>query len=150
MRELRTEIIIQAPIEEVWKILMDFDRYPEWNPFVISILGKAKLRERLKVTLLNPNGKPTTFQPKVTLLKEHQVFGWLGSLWIVGLFDGHHTFEMQDIGPGKCRFLHREEFSGLLVPLFWKLIDTKVRAGFEAMNEKLKVLAEAVSEKQRL
>ena len=150
MRELRTATIIHASAEGIWRILMDFDRYPEWNPFVISILGKAKLRERLKVTLLKANGKPTTFQTKITLLKKHQVFGWLGSLWVVGLFDGHHIFEIRELEPDKCMFLHREEFSGLLVPLFWKSLDTKVRAGFEAMNEKLKSMAETVSEDQSL
>ena len=150
MRELRTETIIHASAERIWQILIDFDRYPEWNPFVISILGRPKLRERLKVTLLNTKGKPTTFQPKITLLKKNQVFGWLGNLWIVGLFDGHHIFEIQEMEQGRCRFLHREEFSGLLVPLFWKSLDTKVRTGFEAMNEKLKSMAETVSEDQKL
>ena len=41
------------------------------------------------------------------------------------------------------RFTQREEFRGVLVPLLWKQLDTRTRAGFEAMNEALKARAEA-------
>ena len=70
MRELRTEITINTPPETVWKILMDFEKYPEWNPFVISIKGKPKLRERLEVYLQNPGSKPMRFSPQVVQQKK--------------------------------------------------------------------------------
>src|SRR5208337_3854746 len=34
MKEIHTEIEINAPAEKVWKVLTDFAAYPEWNPFV--------------------------------------------------------------------------------------------------------------------
>ena len=40
------------------------------------------------------------------------------------------------------RFVQREIFSGLLVPLFAKDLNTKTKQGFEAMNQALKQLAE--------
>ncbi|MTI22620.1 SRPBCC domain-containing protein [Fulvivirga sp. RKSG066] len=143
MREIQTEIKINKPKAEVWKILMDFDKYPEWNPFILSLLGKPKLRSRLKVTIRPEDGKPMVFKPKVTMHKSNEVFAWLGQLWMTGLFDGHHRFELKAINDSETLFVHREEFSGLLVPLFWKQINTKTRAGFEAMNKQLKVRAEA-------
>ena len=141
MREIRTQIDINAPAEKIWSILMDFDKYPEWNPFIISIRGRAHLRERLKITVQPKNSKPMRFAPRVTLFKKAQQFGWLGQLLMAGLFDGHHVFEIKENGDGVCTFIHREEFSGLLVPLFWKSLNTNTRAGFEAMNEELKKLA---------
>ena len=33
------KIEIAAPPTAVWAILMDFDRYPEWNPFIVKISG---------------------------------------------------------------------------------------------------------------
>ncbi|MEM9297982.1 MAG: SRPBCC domain-containing protein [Bacteroidota bacterium] len=142
MKELRTEVDINAPASKIWSILMDFDRYPEWNPFIISIRGKAHLRERLDVTVQPTGSKPMRFQPKVTLFKKDHQFGWMGNLLVVGLFDGHHIFEIHQKEEGGCTFVHREQFSGLLVPLFWKKLDTQTRAGFEAMNSVLKELAE--------
>ena len=43
MRELRAEIEIAAPPERVWQVLRDFDAYPEWNPFMRSIVGDAEV-----------------------------------------------------------------------------------------------------------
>ena len=40
-------------------------------------------------------------------------------------------------------FVQREEFRGLLVPLFSRSLDTDTRRGFEAMNQALKERAEA-------
>ncbi|MDX1629072.1 MAG: SRPBCC domain-containing protein [Fulvivirga sp.] len=142
MRELRTEIKINASAESIWKILMDFDRYPEWNPFILSIIGRPKLRERLKVTIKPAGSKPMVFKPKVTMHKANERFAWLGHLLMIGLFDGHHIFEIEVLSDRSCRFIHREEFSGLLVPLFWKKLSVNTRAGFIAMNEQLKELAE--------
>ena len=28
---------IDAPLETVWSVLTDTDRYPEWNPFVVRV-----------------------------------------------------------------------------------------------------------------
>ena len=134
MKEIRTQIEIKATPEKVWNILMDFDKYPEWNPFVISIIGRAHLRERLSITVQPKDSKPMRFKPKVTLFKKEKQFGWMGHFLMVGLFDGHHIFEIETSENG-CTFLHREEFSGLLVPLFWKKLEPKTHAGFEAMNK---------------
>ena len=121
---------------------MDFGSYPEWNPFIISIIGKPKVRERLRVTIQPPGSKPMVFKPQVTLFRREKQFGWLGSLFIRGLFDGHHIFEIEELSDNKCRLIQREDFSGILVPFLWKSIDTKTRAGFMAMNDKIKDLAE--------
>lgn len=32
--EARGTALIDAPIEDVWSILLDFPAYPAWNPFV--------------------------------------------------------------------------------------------------------------------
>ncbi len=33
MKEIHTEIEINAPAGKVWRVLTDFPSYPEWNPF---------------------------------------------------------------------------------------------------------------------
>lgn len=143
MRALITEIDINAPAEKVWKILMDFDKYPEWNPFILSLIGKPKLRERLKVTIQLKDKKPMVFKPRVTMHKTNERFAWLGQVGMSGLFDGHHMFELEKLSDQTCKFIHKEQFSGLLVGLFWNSIADKTQAGFEAMNLKLKEIAEA-------
>ena len=49
---IQTEIEIDAPAEEVFSILMDFDKYPEWNPLTVRIDGVAEVDEVLKLHVL--------------------------------------------------------------------------------------------------
>lgn len=143
MRTLTTNIEIEGSPAAVWEILMSFERYPEWNPFVTKISGHADAGELLDVTLQNPGGKKMDISPTVTAVEENRRFSWLGKLGVKGLFDGHHRFEIEPDRDGSVRFTQSEDFSGILIPVLWKMLNTKTRAGFEAMNAALKERVEA-------
>lgn len=142
-RELHTEIIIQASPQKVWKILTEFDRYPEWNPFIRSFEGTLRPIERFKVVLQSPGGRKMTFKPRCLVLEPERELRWLGSLFMQGIFDGEHIFELHPHGKGQTRFVQRELFSGWLVPLLWNQLNTDTRKGFEMMNAALKERAES-------
>ena len=40
--EIRTEIDIEAPPDEVWAQLADLDAYAGWNPFITTAEGAAE------------------------------------------------------------------------------------------------------------
>ena len=141
--ELRTEITIDAPAEIVWDVLMDLERYSEWNPFIIESSGRAAVGERLTNRLHAPGGKTRTFRPTVTEVQNEQAFEWLGRFGIPGLFDGRHRFELRTTGSGQTTFTHSERFTGVLVPLMRSSLDTETAASLTAMNEALKERAEA-------
>lgn len=143
MKSLHTEIVIDASPATVWTVLTALDRYPDWNPFIQQARGSATEGSRLEVRIAPPNGKAMTFTPTVTQADTNRVFSWLGRFLIPGLFDGEHVFELHPINDQQTRFVQRETFSGLLVPLLWKSLDTNTRQGFEAMNQALKTRAEA-------
>jgi hypothetical protein len=138
MKELRTEIEINAPAERVWKNLTDTDKFPEWNPFIRSFKGKLAKGETIEVVL--GEGKTMTFRPTILELTPNRTFRWLGKLFVGGLFDGEHIFELEPLGTNAVRFIQREKFNGILVPLF--NFDS-TRRGFEAMNLALKKRSEA-------
>jgi uncharacterized protein YndB with AHSA1/START domain len=48
LKELRTEIEIAASPQRVWKILTEFERYEEWNPFIRKAAGRAKEGRKAK------------------------------------------------------------------------------------------------------
>jgi hypothetical protein len=142
MKQLHTEIQINASAQTVWNILTDFNKYPEWNPFIRSFQGDVSEGSQFTVVLQPPDSKPMTFKPTCLKLVKDKEFRWLGRLWMPGLFDGEHIFELIDNGNHRIRFVQREKFKGLLVPLLWKQLDTSTRKGFELMNQKLKERAE--------
>ncbi len=145
MKELRTEIEIGAPAERVWQILTDFASYPEWNPFVRSISGEAKEGAQLEVYLQPSGARGMTFRPTVLKAEPSRQFSWLGHLFISGLFDGEHAFEIEQLAENRVRFVQRESFRGLLVPLLLRMLANDTRRGFEEMNAALKARAEAAA-----
>ena len=60
-----------------------------------------------------------------------------------GLFDGEHVFTIEALGENRVRFMQREIFTGVLVPLFARSLDTDTLRGFNEMNQALKGRAEA-------
>jgi hypothetical protein len=142
MREIITETDIAAAPEKVWAILTDFARYSEWNPFITSAQGEPSEGARLKVRIEPPGGTAMTFRPRLTRVRRGKELRWLGHVFIPGLFDGEHIFEIEPRGDGGVRLRQRERFRGILVPLLWRGMHEKTRRGFEAMNASLKRRAE--------
>ena len=143
MKELHSEIEIAASAQRVWDILTDFSSYPQWNPFIRRISGEAKIGERLDVHLEPPESRGVTLKPKVLNIEPNRELRWLGHLLVPGLFDGDHTLAIEPLEENRVRFVQREAFKGLLVPLLARSLDNNTRRGFEAMNRALKERAEA-------
>ncbi|MEM7337375.1 MAG: SRPBCC domain-containing protein [Actinomycetota bacterium] len=142
---IHTEIDIDAAPEVVWSVLTDLDGYAEWNPFMTESSGTVAVGERLTNRMHPPGGRAITFKPTVTAVDHGRVFEWLGRLWVNGLFDGRHRFELTPIAGGGTHLDHSESFSGVLVRVLRSSLDTQTREGFEAMNAALKARAEQVA-----
>ncbi|GGF33244.1 SRPBCC domain-containing protein [Echinicola rosea] len=136
--KITTRIHIHARPEEVWEVLMETNKYPEWNPFVTSLSGEMAEGNRIKVKLPG-----MTFAPKILTIRPFSEFRWKGKLLLNGLFDGEHSFELHPYNNDTTLFVHAETFSGLLVPLFKKQLRTTTKDGFEAMNNALKERVES-------
>jgi hypothetical protein len=138
MEKIETVIEIAAPPARIWGVLVDFNRYPEWNPFIPSVKGKAETGEQLEVLIQPPSQKAMQFRPVVLRADRERELRWRGKLFVPGLFDGEHSFTIEPIAVGRSRLRHSETFTGLLVPLLAKQLRTSTRAGFEQMNFALK------------
>lgn len=139
---IRTEIVIRASKEVVWKILTDTNKYKEWNPFIISMEGEIKSGSTLINKMKNGDGT-MKFKPKVLKVVPFEYFEWLGSLFIPGLFDGRHYFKIEDAGEGYVKLLHGETFSGIFSSYILRKIGEDTRGNFIKMNQALKDRAES-------
>lgn len=142
--EIKTQIMINATPEKVWRVLTDFKNYPNWNPFIKSISGEPQVGRQITVSIVSPEGKNMTFKPTVLAFEHNKEFRWIGTLLFKGLFDGEHKFELIDNGNGTTIFNHSETFKGLLVRLFKKQLENNTKKGFELMNENLKKQVESI------
>jgi hypothetical protein len=139
LKELTTEIEINTSPQRVWKILTDFDKYEQWNPFIHRIVGQAKEGSKIQIRIETPGGKNRKYEPTVTRVEEGRELRWLGKSF---LLNGEHIFVIERLQPERVRLVHREIFDGLLTSFFRRRTDEDIRAGFEEMNKALKERAE--------
>jgi hypothetical protein len=140
--QLRTEIEIEAPPARVWEILTDFPRYHEWNPFITSIAGELRVGKKLKLTISPPESGDSKFTPDLVVHTPNQELRWRGKVLFTGLLDGEHFFKLSEPSPGKTKFVHGEDFRGVLVRFVTGKL-TNVARGFVYMNQALKKRAES-------
>lgn len=148
MKTVRSDIIIDASKERVWRILTNFDAYHLWNPLIVSIEGDAMLNSRLNNKLRLGDGTNMNFKPKITAYEPLKKREWIGRLFIPGLIDGRHYFIIEELQKNKVRLINGEDFTGVLLNpllLLKPSVISNTREGFIAMNNALKLQAESQS-----
>lgn len=144
MKELRTEIVIDATAKRVFRILTNMGRYVEWNPLIISAEGTISPNEDVNIIIRLRNQQDMPYVVRIISIVPDQAFVWIGHFKMRGLLDGLHFFELFPEGDNRVRVVQREEFRGILVNFVWRsFLDTRMREGFEAVNQSLKALAES-------
>lgn len=138
-KTLSNEIIINAPVDAVWKKFSNFSEYPRWNPFIKKISGDVDPGKRIHVTIQPKDREAMIFNPVILIYEKNKTLQWEGRLFLPGIFTGRHTFQLQKIDNNKTKFTQKEDFNGILVP-FIDLNPTL--SGFKSMNESLKKLSE--------
>ena len=137
MKQIETDIIINADLNKVWLILTDFESYPHWNPFIRVISGKKKVGEKLRVFIQPPESKGMLFKPIIQIYRMEDEFRWIGKLGVRGIFDGEHYFKLKAVGNNQTKLVQGEIFSGILIPLMVRVFEKTIK-GFELMNKALK------------
>jgi hypothetical protein len=135
--ELRTEIEILAPAARVWETLVDFARYAEWNPFIPEISGELRVGSELRMIVAPPGGNEVKIQPTLLVVEPARELRWRGKLLVKALFQGEHFMQLIEVAPGRTRFVHGENFSGILVKLLGRVL-TQTARGFVFKNQALK------------
>jgi hypothetical protein len=146
MKELHSEIEIDASAERVWGVLTDFPSYPHWNPFIRRISGDLAVGERLEVRLEPPDSRGITMRPTLLRAEPNRLIQWVGHLFFPGIFDGEHSLAIHPLEGDRVRFVQHEAFKGVLVRLLARSLDKNTLRGFEEMNVALKERAEALPE----
>ena len=145
MREIRTEIEIAAPRSKVWSILTDFDKWQEWSPTVQNSGGSGAVGAKLSMTMCGKEGKEgkpgPRYAPEITIFDEPKKLQWTATMMAGFVFTNGKIVELEETSSG-TRLVHIETFSGLMVPMMWKHMETGVPPMLDAMNKALKDKAE--------
>jgi len=139
VKQLRTDVEINSNPKQVWDILINFNEYQKWNPFIRKIVGEAKVGSKILINIKTQGGKNRKYEPTVTKVQEGRELRWFGG----GLFlNGEHIFTIEMRDSGRVLFVQRQVFEGLLSSFFGQSSYDDVTTGLNAMNMALKQRAE--------
>lgn len=139
---------IAAPIDLVWAVMLDVERYGEWNPFVqrVQTATPAQVGNPITLHVRWANGRSTVSPERISAIEPpsggqallaYVYEGWPARL---GLVRGTREQRLTAVG-GATRYDTVEFFSGPLVRLAGP---ARVADGFRRHAEALKLRAESL------
>ncbi|OUS00595.1 hypothetical protein A9Q81_10440 [Gammaproteobacteria bacterium 42_54_T18] len=142
MKGIKTEITINAPKEKIWALLSDLDNYQNWNNIITNVKSSLQVDRgfRFKIDIF---GQAVPMTAKVHRADENQYLGWGNDYqsWVKMILAAHHYFEIIEISESQCKFVHAEQFYGVVPFVLWPIIN-KMGKSYERFNESLKSEAE--------
>ena len=132
---------IEAPAERVWDILVDFERYGEWNPFTTRV--DATLEIGAPVMLYVRLGWLKRKQPeRIESVEPPHLLAWGTTMGHPVLLSALREQRVEALGERRCRYSTTDATTGLLTPLVALLFGRLIRQGFNDMAAALKTRAE--------
>ena len=146
---LTTPLDIHAPADLVWKILVDFDRYPEWNPLNRFFYLDTRAAAGETVTF-GPRWGPYdskalgkaafTQRETLTVWEENCCLAYAAmSPWL----NAERVQYIARVAADRSRYYTYERTSGILAPVVRRFYGRRIIDGFTANGLALKQRAEA-------
>jgi uncharacterized protein YndB with AHSA1/START domain len=136
---------IDAPQEFVWSVLVDYPKYPEWNPYTVRVDTTFELGTEIVLHLPDPNAPGQTFPNREFLriidAPRHLRYDTADA------FDGLFAYRdqwVEDLGGGRSSYRTTDVFTGELAPMVFQMQQEWVTNGFNAVARALKARAESL------
>lgn len=141
VREIRTEVVLDAAPGAVWDVLTDLDAYEEWNPQTVEASGIVAEGERIELAVRSGGGRERTLTAEVVDVDPARRLEWVATVGTRWLFSARHAFDLEPLEDGRTRLRNRETLSGALVPF---VVPDDAESDYEAMNRALAERLETV------
>lgn len=136
---------VDAPPEYVWRALIDFASYGEWNPFIVKIDGEARIGSKIKLHLkLDPKLEAVKFSDEMIVsLKENQHLCYDSHFLSSSLFNSTRWQAIKPTNNGLSSIYHsHQRLTGLSAWPFARIFGDRIAEGSEASCRALKKRAE--------
>ena len=139
---LRETLEIEAPVAQVWQVIADLHRYPEWNPFVVAAQSSLEVGQPIvmRVRLFPFFAQPQRETVLECLPQQRFCYGVEGIP--LNALRSLRYHELRSEGPERTHYCSHFELDGWLAPLTRALLGRRLERGFDAMTRALKERAE--------
>lgn len=98
---------IMASAETVYDTLADFARYPQWNPWIVALIGEPVVGGELRATVKTGDSYRTVQHRMLHALQPIQTtqagtFAWCDIGWFTVFARGKRVRHIQDLADGHC------------------------------------------------
>jgi hypothetical protein len=137
-----TSVEILASPQKIWKILTNFEKISDWNPIIGNVKGDLQSGNKLSISLQLSESINIKYRPYVQKAEPYNEIRCLSSLLFPGILDSEYTLALMPIDDKRTFLLQVEKFKGILLPIIWAEIETKLKSALQNMNQALKQKAE--------
>ncbi|MBK5307980.1 MAG: SRPBCC domain-containing protein [Frankiaceae bacterium] len=138
---------IAAPAAFVWEVLLDYPRYPEWNPYTVRVESTCLLGDPVDLYLPDPlkPGELMHQREWICLVDAPRQFAY--EMHPTPELDVHARRDqyVEETGPEACRYWTTDVFSGPLADLVMEHSGAWVKEGFDAVAHALKSRCESLA-----
>ena len=134
---------IGAPAAFVWDVLVDYPRYPEWNPYTVKVATTLAVGDPIDLTLPNPDGSGGTFvnREHLRVVDPPRHLRYDSADELLGIFAVRDQW-IEQLGAELCSYRTTDAVSGQYADKVMELTGAWVKAGFDAVAHALKARAE--------
>ncbi len=139
MYEISTEIEINASKDQIWNLLIDIEKWQEWNPIIKSASGKLEKGEKISLIMVGKDGKNgPAYSPIITDLEDHSKFRWRAKMLAGFIFTNDKVIELEEVGVNRTKLIHKELFKGIMFKMMCSQMDKGVPPMLNSMNKAIK------------
>ena len=131
------EIIVEAPVVAVWRVLTEIDKWPDWQESVTSALLKGPL---VPGTRFDWKSGGLKFISHIHTCEPHMEFGWTGKTFGARAI---HNWTFTEQG-NQTRVAVEESLNGIFPRLFRKGFQKTLETGMSKSLEELRRAVENI------
>ena len=142
--EVSHEVIIAADTSIVWSLLIDIERYHEWNRYSPNVKGRIVVGEVVWVEA-HLDEEVQRVENIVLSVKSEQELCWQSTGWYGFLARGTRCRFLSKTKNGDTRLIHHEVMSGPLAWLIEWLYRERIERGIKLVDESVAERAERLA-----
>jgi len=137
---------IDAPATFVWDVLVDYPRYPEWNPYTIAVSTTFRIGEPIDLTLPAVDGSGSTFvnREHIRVIDRPHHLRYDTGEEMPGIFAIRDQW-LTELGPDRCAYHTTDTISGKYADVVMEKTGAWIKAGFDSVAHALKSRAESLA-----
>ncbi len=137
-KSVHHEIIIDVTSDQVWEVLINMEKYPEWNPVMQLLEGEVKEGNKVKYQFTQDENNISEIRATVKQVIPNKLLNQKGGVPLVLTFNHKYILEPNE---GQTKLMIHEDYRGIGVN-FWN--PKPVEQAYKRLNKALKLRTEKI------